>query len=702
MIPWRLFPYLRPCLALIAGILVREFLTSEMWVVIFCMTVAIVLVATNDFIYTSSLRYPFFAGSLILILFFGLGFLSHHLHSSNPVNSHYGNFIQHGRENCVIGIIQEYPNRHKNYRTTLEVEYICNENRCFKSRNQLQLSFDSNGIKASHLSPGDRICASGMVRPVTRNTNPGTFDFAKYLRRQKITHQLYVNEEVYVLASQKLGFFRQSAMNLRNCCLGVFEKYLSGDPLAIAKAMILGFRQDVDAELYQSFSASGSMHILAVSGMHLAIIAEILLKTMDKLTFRRQKSGIFSSCLIISLLWFFSFMTGAESAIIRSVLMFTLILYGKTLQHHHSTYNIMAFCAAIMLIYQPAQLFNAGFLFSYLALLSLMYFQPIIQAWWQPLDKFSNWMWQYISASIAAQLLVGPLTVFLFHQFPLYFILSGFIPVWLSALSLKFGLLLLATEFIYAPANAWLSHGLDFLLTYFIRSVQWVESLPYACLENTYLSIPEFIFYSLAAFCLMVYTKFRTMSQLMAIMACIGLGLVWRMGSSWAHNHQVLITVYDHKKVQLIDVFVGHRCFSYGDSIQLAPYGNYLYAGHRALHFIDEVYYAGASPTTYSLGKVQVDGSGIRVGDISIARVRSLKDFNLSFTPSMYLVQGKIWPPPFALPSKIPIVLNAGIRGEMLHKWHETAAKYDLNLHSVYEKGALILKPPFKIIENEI
>ncbi|MBK8109141.1 MAG: hypothetical protein IPK46_01770 [Saprospiraceae bacterium] len=69
MIPWRLFPYLRPCLAIIAGILVREFVTTEIWIVVFCLTLASALAVTNDFLYTSSVRYPFYAGYIILMLF---------------------------------------------------------------------------------------------------------------------------------------------------------------------------------------------------------------------------------------------------------------------------------------------------------------------------------------------------------------------------------------------------------------------------------------------------------------------------------------------------------------------------------------------------------------------------------------------------------------------------------------------------------
>ncbi|MBP6396627.1 MAG: ComEC family competence protein [Saprospiraceae bacterium] len=701
MIPWRLFPYLRPCLAIIAGILVREFVTTEIWMVVFCLTITAAVVIANDFFYTSSIRYPFVAGYLILILYFGLGFLSHHLHNLPQGGIHYGHFVKEDKEVRVIGVIKEYPNRRKNYRTTLEVEFICYDSICCKARNPIQLSFNQDAVREFLPAPGDRICVWGTLSKIAKNTNPETFDFAKFLRRQKITHQLYTSNEVVHLASDQLGFFRQSSMNLRNQCLSIFEKYLKGESLGIAKAMVLGYRQDVEDDLYRSFSASGSMHILAVSGMHLAVIAEILLKTMNKLTFRRRKSGIIPSIAIIFLLWFFSFMTGAESAIIRSVLMFTLILYGKTLRHHHSTYNIMAFCAAIMLIFDPTQIFNAGFLFSYLALLSLMYFQPIILGWWQPADPFSNWMWQYISASIAAQILVGPLTIYLFNQFPLYFALSGFIPVWLSALSLKLGLLLLLTDFIMPEVNNVLSMGLDFMLTYFIHSVQWVESLPLACIDNIYLSMPEFIFYSLSSITLMVFVKFRTVGLIMAMTSFLAIGLVWRIASSWSENTQVLITVYDHKKVSLADVFIGHVCFSYGDSIAVSPYADYMYAGHRARHHIEKTNFVRGSSKKWVLNNLEIQSREIKYNKLKIAVIYKQEELQLVNSPSVYLIMGKLWPPLQKLYYPAPMLLNAEIKGKMLEQWKKYALEHNLVLYSVHDSGSIILTPPFKLPNYE-
>ena len=697
MIPWRLFPYLRPCLAIIAGILVREFVTTEIWIVVFCLTLASALAVTNDFLYTSSVRYPFYAGYIILVLFFGLGFLSHHLHTIGLGSTHYGHYVVEGKEVRVIGVIKEYPNQRKNYRTILDVEFVCYDSNCYKARNPIQLSIGGNAVKGYLPSPGDRICVWGIINKIAKNTNPGTFDFAQYLRRQKITHQLYTSNDVVLLATYQLGFFRQSSMNLRNRCLKIFEKYLKGDPLSIAKAMVLGYRQDVQDELYQSFSASGSMHILAVSGMHLAVIAEILLKVMDKLTFRRRRTGMIPSLFIIALLWFFSFMTGAESAIIRSVLMFTLILYGKTLQHHHSTYNIMAFCAAIMLIYYPSQLFNAGFLFSFLALLSLMYFQPLVQSWWQPSDLFSNWIWQYISASIAAQVLVGPLTVFLFNQFPFYFVLSGFIPVWLSALSLKLGLLLLAAEFILPETNGLISIGFEFMLTYFIRSVQWVESLPMACIDDLFLSVPEFVFFSLATVSLMVFVKFRSKRLMIAMVSFFVLGLVWRIGSGWSHNGQFVLTVYDHKKVVLADVFMGHNCFSYGDSTVASSYADYIYSAHRSKHYIEEIRYVRDTTKTWVLGNREVQSKRIISEKLNIAIVIEQKDFFPDCSPDIYLILGKVWPPQKPMAHPGCIVLNALIKGKMLEQWKSFAAKQDVGLYSVYECGSIVLTPPFKI-----
>ena len=701
MIPWRLFPFVRPCFALVAGILCCEFQSLSIGILGLLLVCAVLVIALNDFVYTRSIRYPMLAGYLIVFLYFGLGYCSHLVHQFVGRHMTAQTHLIPGESYSIIGVIEEYPNPMKNYKTTLSINWLCRDDICTSASVKMLVSFKRIETIAVSFSPGDKLLLKGKIHKIAANSNPSTFDYGLYMARQGVFHQILPEPDVVVLANNELGFPKQWTITLRNRCLAILDKYMKGDERAVAKAMILGYRQEVERELYQTFSTSGAMHILAVSGMHLAIIANILLGVVKRFNAKKDHTGIFTFVVILIVLWFFSFMTGSESAIVRSALMFSFILYGKTNKHHHSTYNVMAFCAVIMLVYQSQQLFNAGFLFSFLALLSLIFFQPIIEKWWLPPDRFSSWIWQHVAASIAAQILVAPLTLFLFHQFPLYFILSGFVPVWISALALKCGLLVFGLEFVWPQINQWIVPLLNFLFHFFIQSVQWIESLPYAALGPFFMGIPEFIFFHIGLIALMFFVKLKKFQSLMLVIFMFTLATCYVIFHKIQNYNQVCLTFYDSKKQTLADVFIGNQCIAFGDSVALSAQAPFVFQNHRAKSGIENVRYVLPNQPPLSWGEGRFSGNCFQWRNYYFEWLNK-KSLPQRLVPvSLYIVSTDLWPPKDDLPFKAPVVLDASVKGKRLELWKRYLGKQHLNYYAVNERGALVIHEPFKLSNYE-
>ena len=170
---------------------------------------------------------------------------------------------------------------------------------------------------------------------------------------------------------------RQS-LALRNRLLQIFrDNNLSGREFAVAAALLLGYVDELDPVLLRDYSATGAMHILSFSGMHVGIIFLVLDKLLGCL--KKLKQGLFLKTLLICLvIWFYAFLTGLSPAVLRASVMITLIVIGKAMQRQPDILNIISASFIILLFWNPGLLMNVGFQLSYLAVTGIvLLYQPI-------------------------------------------------------------------------------------------------------------------------------------------------------------------------------------------------------------------------------------------------------------------------------------------------------------------------------------
>lgn len=200
------------------------------------------------------------------------------------------------------------------------------------------------------------------------------------------------------------------------------------DNVHLIGSISFGARDDVDKDTIQSFTNTGVIHVLAVSGMNVGLIYIVL-----DFLFRFLKSGragsFIHTLLMITGIWGYTIITGMSASILRAAVMFTFVIVGNSLRRNSNIINSLAVSAFILIAYNPAIIRDVGFQLSYAALLSIVVIQPYIYKLIffrnMPADK----VWLLLSVTFAAQLGTLPFTLLYFHQFPVYFWLANLIVV---------------------------------------------------------------------------------------------------------------------------------------------------------------------------------------------------------------------------------------------------------------------------------
>ena len=263
----------------------------------------------------------------------------------------------------------------------------------------------------------------------------GSFDYRRYLEIHGFTGRTFVSSWKWQKAKKSLAkLSRIERMRL------TFLKYRSrllekintqgkdSDAYAVVAAMALGDKSALTQELKDVYSVTGASHILALSGLHLGIIYTLL----SLFVFRRRWQ-VLSQMIIILSIWAFVFLVGMSTSVVRSAMM--LSVYGLLSLGHRDrmSVNTLAFTANVTLMISPMSLFDVGFQMSYVAVLSILLFMPLMEdvftAEYLMSHRVVRWLWGMVAVSLSAQIGNAPLIAYYFGRFSCYFLLTNFIVI---------------------------------------------------------------------------------------------------------------------------------------------------------------------------------------------------------------------------------------------------------------------------------
>jgi competence protein ComEC len=501
-------------------------------------------------------KYSLFRWSWVfgLFIYFYLSILSYTLtvHYSGKFNPQY--FSAQKSEFLVLRIVNEPKLDASLLRAETEVQASYIKNDFFKSTGKLMLSIKIDSLVKTDFQYGDLLLVPSKYKVIDDSYNPNEFDYKAYLSNKTIYYQQFID----LVDVRKIGVnqgysFIYYALLLRKELVDKFIQFLPDkEASALAGALILGYRADLSRDLIEAYSKTGTMHVLSVSGMHVGIVflvLSFLLKPMNK----TRKLVLIRAFIIISVIWFYSLLTGFSPSVCRAALMLSFVVLGKALNKNQNTYNLMAISAFFLLLYHPFYLIDLGFQLSYLAVAGLVYFHPIIYHLFYIKNKFLDYIWSYSALSIAAQLATFPISIYYFHQFPLYFLISNLLVVFPVALIMYAGI-----AFLIIPSvliSKLLGAFLNTLINWTNAILYHIENLPFSAIEGIWINNFELYLINALIILLVLWTSLKAKSVIwLAFIFCFLISFSFSLKSIQNYDRHELI-FYSLRKNTAISYF---------------------------------------------------------------------------------------------------------------------------------------------------
>lgn len=366
------------------------------------------------------------------------------------------------------------------------------------------------------LKAGDKIILKGKLLEAPGRRNPGEFDYKKYLALHDIHKIFYVTgyDNVRVVSRGNLSFlFQKIIFPCKEFALDNIGRFYDHDESSYLKGLVTGEKGDLSPEIKKAFIDAGVMHLIAVSGLN---VAYIIISVTIFLSLIRLKP-MYRTVITIAVLIFYCVFTGSSPSIVRATIMGILILFASVSERRISFYNIIGTSALIILIYNSKQLFDAGFILSYNAVISMVFIYNLFENTF--LNKIRDWNFkgkkfmQNISVlfftTLAAQIGTIPLTADYFGKISVISLLANVIAVPLANLSLATGFFQIITGIFSDYFSSVIAETNNIMLSFQLSFIKWCSSVKYACVNVSGFSAVTIIVYYISLVLILTSGNFR-------------------------------------------------------------------------------------------------------------------------------------------------------------------------------------------------
>jgi competence protein ComEC len=488
------------------GIITNEHINAALYIAVGISIAGLLAIAQlSNF---KKFRYRFIQGVLVQIIFtcLGIAIMQNTLQARTTETA-----LLAARKNgtvYIMRITEALQLKNKTYKTAAIIESIGHAQQEIKTNIKIivHVAVDSSYGNMQLLTAGSYIATTIQPTLVPDTHNPGGFNYKVWLFRNEITHQLYLAKGSWTLLPSKKS--KRYLQILQQKIRTILQQNITGtQEKAVAAALLIGYKQDIDSDLMKAYSNTGVIHVIAISGLHLGLIYGLLIGIFNWMPGSTIKKWIAPPVMLL-VLWGFALLTGAGPSIVRAAVMFSFIIIASVVKQNSSIINALAASAFFLLLLHPFYLWDIGFQLSYAAVLSIVLYQKNI---FDSLYFKYRWIqacWQLNAVTISAQILTLPLVVYHFHQFPNYFLVSNFIVVPLSSIILYGCLLLLPFGSL-----VYIGKALSVCTSWLIGSMNWIiqkmNALPFATTSNLHINTAQVIlfFIIITSTTLLIQTK---------------------------------------------------------------------------------------------------------------------------------------------------------------------------------------------------
>ncbi len=495
-----------------------------------------------------------------ILLLSGVCLLHQHRQATRP--SHLANLT--GNIQCYQGtIVSEVQEKANHYKAELAVASVKINSRWKPAEGKVLVYLAKSSPTPQY---GDKILLKGSPQKVPPPANPGEFDYQGYLAIGQIHHQHFAKEAQFMLVGHhEPNPVFAASLRVRERAKNVFRRFITTPrEYAIAVGLVLGLREGMDEELKAAYASAGAMHVLAVSGAHVVIVFWIVASLLGFLKKIPRGRWVFAATSLL-LLWFYAFVTGLSSSVLRAVVMFSFVIIADVAGREKSNYNFLAASAFFLLCANPWFVLDVGFQLSYAAVLGIIYLHPRIYAWFDCKTLVMDKIGGMTSTCLAAQIGVLPFTLFYFHQFPVYFLLANLVVIPLSSAILYAGIALLAVAWIpgVSIVVAAILEGLIWLLNQFALLTY---QLPGAIIGGFFINKLEFGLLTGAVLFLLVFLQYKRLWQLAMVLCLLSVLILSDGAEEKEQVKQQRLAIYSVKGHSAIGVIEGKKHLLVADS----------------------------------------------------------------------------------------------------------------------------------------
>jgi len=457
--------------------------------------------------------------ALLFLIIFLIGIFNYNLNSSPIGANHLANFIE-DKKLSIIGTVLDkeyYPNQEK---ISLKVKVCQIEREDYSIRAQ-GLILVNTYLDNCPFEYGDMLKIKGKLEKPIKQKNFGEFNYELYLAREKIFTYLNIWQErdILKIGEDDSNFLANLSLSARDKIKEVTKQTLPSPYNSLLIGMLLGEKGFIPPDLKEIFAEAGIMHILAVSGLHVGIIAMALLALLSMLRLPKKLKLL----TLILILIMYASITGYRPSVLRATIMFVLLIGGKLINRGRNLNISLFFAAFLILLLNPLTLYDAGFLLSFVVTFFIINLSPILQELY---SKIIIWVRNPLAVSTAAWIGIFPLSAYFFSKVSIISIISNIFIIPLTGIAVILGFI---TFFIglVSISLAGVIANINYLILNIITLIaKSFSSFPFAFVYVAQPSVLIIILYYLTVFFIIEIFYKKAISQNIRKKAVFGILLI--------------------------------------------------------------------------------------------------------------------------------------------------------------------------------
>jgi competence protein ComEC len=417
--------------------------------------------------------------------------------------------------------------------------------------------------RAPLLTAGERLWVARTPVRLTRQADPGGFDPGVWAATHGAAHEVFAGPGQWHLLEAP-GPLDRAVDGVRRSTLGWIDASgMDRQERGLVKALLLGIRDELDADQKVAFARSGTIHVLAVSGMHVGLVYAVLMAMLGWWG-RRPWARWWRAAFILLVLWGYAGLTGWSPSVLRATVMFSFFVIAEVADRQAEPLNSLFGAAFLLLLWEPLMLVQLSFQLSFLAVLGiLLFYRPLLRLWHPP-GPLLHYFWSLAAVSIAAQAITTPLSLYMFKAFPLWFLPANLVIVGLVTIAVYAGglMVLLHAVPVAGPALTWVNVQL-------VQGLAWTSGF-FADLPAAYpavrISMAQMLLLYLLVVSMAAWWVWRWRpARIITAAVVLPLLVLWALRAG-ERRAQHGITVYSDRGRLCLSVLEGRRMTVFTDS----------------------------------------------------------------------------------------------------------------------------------------